>query len=352
VLLAGAILGGALFGAGCEEEEPADPNLPLLPTGSAASIPSRVLVVNTLSETLSSLDPDRRTMTVQAAVVGTWTNRARVTPDARTILIANSGDNGIEVLNARDLSRRGEIDLGPGSSPWIAVPVSDHEAVVSNWLSNDVRLLRFGLGSAGPPIATAPGPEGVALRGRIAYVACTNFAGSEGSYGAGVLEVVDLEAGTRIRSIEVGTNPQDVIVTSDDRLHVLCTGDYGVGGSERGRVHVLDPETGETEEVLDVGGSPGRLAEDGQGIVWVAGFDGGVRRYRSVSLEVLPDPPDPTLRAPGFSGVAIDAVTGTVYVTNFDTDRLLAVDPEEAITESEWLVGDGPVDVLVVRPDR
>ena len=41
-----------------------------------------------------------QTMTIQAAVVGTWTNRARVTPDARTILIANSGDNGIEVLNA------------------------------------------------------------------------------------------------------------------------------------------------------------------------------------------------------------------------------------------------------------
>jgi DNA-binding beta-propeller fold protein YncE len=346
------LAGGVLLASGCEEDRTIASNLPVVPEGSTGSIPARVLVVNTLSETLSSLDPDRGTMTVQAAVVGTWTNRARVTPDGRTILITNSGDNGIEILNARDLSRRGEIDLGPGSSPWIAVPLSNHEAVVSNWLSNDVRLVRFGLGSAGPPIATTPGPEGIAVWGRIAYVACTNYAGSEGSYGRGALDVVDLDTGAPIRSVDVGTNPQDVILASDGRLHVLCTGDYATGGDERGSIHVLDPGTWITESVIDLGGSPGRLEEDRAGTVWVIGFAGGVRRYRTGTFELLPDPSDPALRGPGFSGLAIDPSTGTVYVTDFDSDLLLAIDPEEMAVVDVWLVGDGPVDVVVLRPDR
>jgi DNA-binding beta-propeller fold protein YncE len=52
------------------------------------------------------------------------------------------------------------------------------------------------------------------------------------------------------------------------------------------------------------------------------------------------------------SGIAVDAVTETIWVTSFDADLLLAINATSVSLRDAWLVGDGPVDVLVLRPDQ
>ncbi len=139
----------------------------------------------------------------------------------------------------------------------------------------------------------------------------------------------------------------------DGRVHVLCTGTYGTGPEdEAGSVHVVDRASFAVVDTVDLGDAPGRFALDDDGVVWVAGFSGGVRRYVASSLEILPDPTDPALTSSGLSGVAVDAATGTVFVAHFDRDLLLAIDAASVGLREAWLAGDGPVDVLVLRPDQ
>ena len=338
-----------LLSAGCTE----DPSGIVAPHlgGDAGRVPPRVLVVNTLSETLSTLDLDTGAMTVRAADLGAWANRITLLPDGGGLLVTASGENRVTVHNGRDFGVRFGIDLGPGSNPWIALAVSTGEGLVTNWRSSDLRRLDLKTGRAGPPLATTPGPEGLAVTGRRAWVACTGWQG-DGQFGEGRLEVVDLDAWTIVASIPVGKNPQDVLVDRSGRIHVLCTGTYGGGPNpEEGSVHVVDPARLAVVAVLPIGASPGRLAAGEGDVVWVAGFSGGLRRYDAGTLALLPDPVDSALRSDGLSAVVWDEPTGITYLTSFDLDLLIAVDARTLAVLDSWIVGDGPVDARVLRPD-
>jgi DNA-binding beta-propeller fold protein YncE len=347
VVVLAAALGGC-FESSTDPSRDEDP----APEPPGSPGPPRVLVVNTLSETLTSLDLRTGILTVQAALLGTWANRVRATHDGDAFLVTASGENEVQVISAHSLELLFGIDVGPGANPWLAIPISSKEALVTNWLSGDVKRLDLEARSALDPLTTTPGPEGVASDGVRAWIACTNYDAGEDSFGEGRLDVIDLSAWRRIASIPVGANPQDVLVAGDGRVHVLCTGAYDPAGASEGSVHVVDPASLDVASVIELGDSPGRFTLDGKGCVWVAGFSGGIKRYDSASLERLPDPSDEALRLPGISGIDADDPTGLVYMTNFEADVLVAFDRETASVETVWLVGDGPVDVLVARGEE
>lgn len=348
---AAAALVALLFAGGCSDDPAGPPPDPVPPEDLPPS-PPRVLVLNGLSETLSSLDPVTGTMTVQAAVLGAWPNRLTATPDGRELLVTASGDNEVEILAAHDLSRRGGVDAGRGSNPWQAVATSRADGLVTSWLSGDVRRLDLAAHTAGPPLATTRGPEGFVVHDGHAWIACTNYR-ENGTYGPGRLDVVDLAAWRVVASVAVGRNPQDVLVDGDGRVHVLCTGTYGNGpDDEAGSVHVVDPATYAVVGRVELGGSPGRFALDAADVVWVSGFAGGLRRYRSSDLAILPDPTDRALTSPGLTGITADPASSTIWLASFDADLLLEVDPAGVRVRNAWIVGDGPVDVLVLRPDQ
>jgi DNA-binding beta-propeller fold protein YncE len=343
----------AILLAACTEDPAAPPAEDATPPENLPPSPPRILVVNGLSETLSSLDPTTGTMTVQAAKLGAVPNRVTAASGGRELLVTASGDNEVTILAAHDLSRRGGIDVGPGSNPWLAIELPGGGAIVTDWLSSDVRRLDLAAREVGPSLETWPGPEGFAVLDGFAWVACTNYI-EGGGYGEGRVDVVDLAQWEVVASIPVGRNPQEALVDAAGRVHVLCTGTYGTGpDDEAGSVWVLDAAARTVVDSASLGGSPGRFAlDEGEGVVWVCGDAGGVRRYRADDLSLLPDPTDRPLRSPGLSGVAVDPSASTVWITSFDADVLLAVDPSAASVREAWLVGDGPVDVLVLRPDQ
>jgi DNA-binding beta-propeller fold protein YncE len=337
-----AALGGMLLG--CSGSPPETPFAPD-PPGDAPPAPARVLVVNALSETVSNLDPDAGTMTVQAFVAGSLVNRIAIVPDGRRLLVTNSGANRVTVRALHDLRRVFDVDLGVGNSPWSAAAIDDDRAVVSNWLSGTVRMVGLSTGPIGPPLEVTPGPEGIAVRDGFAWVAGTNWQ-SDGHWSPGRVDVVDLDAWQVVASVAVSTNPQDIVIGAGGGVHVLCTGDYA---GETGRVHVIDPLARTLVGTVELGSFPTRLAADGRGTIWTVGPVGGLRRYDETTLARLPDPEDEALRGPGLSAVAVDGATGRVYVTSFDADLLLGVNPDDGTIEEVWLVGDGPVDVVVSR---
>jgi DNA-binding beta-propeller fold protein YncE len=321
--------------------------------GNPGPAAARIVVVNSLGWTLSSLDPESGTMTARAADLGAAPNRVSLGPDGSTLMVACSGDNRVAILDARDLVPAVTIDVGRGSNPWLAVPVGSGTGLVTAFLSSEVRMLNVGGGTAGPPLATGTGPEGVAVAHGRAFVACTSYsAQAPEGYGPGRVDVVDLAAWKVIASLPVSRNPQDVAIDPAGRVHVLCTGTYAAGDPpDAGMVHVFDPVTLAPEGTVPLGGSPGRLATGADGVMWVAGFYGGLRRYDAATLTVLPDPADPGLQADGLSAVTWDPAAGVAWVTSFDLDLLVRVDGTSLAVTGAWLAGDGPVDVLVVRPE-
>ncbi len=339
----------AVLLAACSEE-PAGPDpVTELPDEDVSGVPARILVVNSNSETLSSLDPSTGVMTVQARTLGTWTNRITAVPPGRRLLVTNSGDNAIEIVDAEDLASLGTVEVGPGHNPWTAVAVDGGRAVITNWLSGTIRVGNLLDGSAAEPVETTPGPEGVLVQGETAWIACTNFR-SDGEWGEGRVDVVDLETGTVTASIPVGANPRDIAEAPDGRLHVLCTGTYGGAGDPGGTVHVLEPTARAAADTLLLGGSPTRLDVDDSGTMWAVGPAGGLRRWNSSTLEPLPDPADDVLGGPGLSALDADPARSAVWITHFDEDLLLEVDAGTLEIRDAWLVGDGPVDVLAHDP--
>jgi len=312
----------------------------------------QVLVVNSQSSTLSRLDLETGEVIVNAAVVGTWANRIIPVPRIRELLLIASGDNEVQFLAENTLAISGSVDVGPGNNPWTASVFRGTKALVTNWLSGNVIEVDLATKEIGRSfVSFASGPEGILTTSNRAYIACTNFNGTSQDYGEGWLDVFDLEQWKRIASIPVGRNPQDVIEAPDGRIHVLSTGTYGQGASpEEGKITVVDPVLLEAVETVDIGGSPGRVAIASGDIAWVAGFEGGVRRYDARSLHILAPPVSPDLAAPGFSAVAWDSAGSTVYVASFEADLLIAIDEISGGTVRDaWIVGDGPVDVLVLR---
>ena len=336
----------AFGGCGDEPVRPSTPDGPPVGTRPPAS---QVLVVNTLSETLSRLEPGTGTLTVQAAVTGTWTNRIADALDGRVLLVTDSGSNEIALLDAGSLQRIGAIDVGPGRNPWLARALSTTEAVASNWLAGEVRVLDLSRREATTAVFTTPGPEGFVLIGRTAFVACTNYQGAQGTYGEGRVDVVDLDAGRVVASIPVGMNPQDVAVGPDGMVHVICTGDYAA--STGGEADVVEPSLRMLLGTVPLAGAPGRLAAGSDGAMWVVGYSGGVQRYDPRSRVLLADPMDPDLDRPGLSAIAADPANDRLFVTAFEDDLLLAVDASTRRITGAWIVGDGPVDVIVTGGD-
>ena len=336
--------------AGCLEEP--EVVAPDRPPGTGTTPAPRVLVVNSLSETLSSLDLATSEMTVRAALLGRWPSRLESAGNERILAVA-SGDNAVDVLDARSLAVVHSIDIGIGANPWHAFPYSNRHAIVSGWQAHEVRRIDWVLGRASAPLPTHAGPEGIVVSGTLAFVACTGYVGGDEGYETGRVDVIDLDAWTVVRSIDVGRNPQDLCMDASGRVHVLCTGTYGAGSKpEAGSVHIVDANSFAVEAVVPLGGSPGRFVCTDAGIVWVAGFEGGVRRYDAESGAILPELADATLAAAGFSAVDWDATTDTIWLTHFELDLLLAVDASSGAIDDQWIVGDGPGDVLVFRPEN
>lgn len=343
-----ALLAAALVAAGGCLEERSLPTRPDPPSGNATA-PDRILVVNTLSETVSSLDPAGGAMTVQAATAGAWVNRITADASGRRLFLTNSGDNGVTVLEAVGLRETSSIDLGAGRNPWTAAPLPGDLVLVTNWLSGTIRRASYTGLLVGDPLVTTPGPEGIAVRDGRAWIACTHYLGAAG-FGTGRVDEVDLAAWRVVTSIPVGTNPQDLLFDEAGRLHVVCT---GAPEGDDGSVHVIDVPARSVTGVLPLGGAPGRIAlDEARGVMWTVGFSGGLRGYDAATLVPHPPPAEPELTGPGLSAVAYDAVRDALFVTHFDGDLLLEVDAADATLKDAWLVGDGPVDVLVHRPER
>jgi DNA-binding beta-propeller fold protein YncE len=314
---------------GCDTES-SDPFSPQTGPG--------ICVLNTLGETLSIIDPGTDTVAKDVASAGLWPNQIVIL--GTRAYIVNSGDNQIQVCNVENLTSGTPMVLDPGTNPLqIAFSADGGKAYVTTFLTN--RLFVFDTVTM-ELIDTVPfrvpSLSGVIVTEEHIYVTCIDFDHQNFSYGEGIVYALSTVTDTPVDSAETFSNPQWMALDPEGRIHVCCTGNYI---DEKGKVLVMDPAGFAAIDTIDIGGTPGYIAIDSDGIAYLSSYADGIYRYDSRSGEILNGPENPVTVGIGASGIATDPDLG-VYVCVMEEDAVKRIG-KGGVIEGTYPVGDGPV---------
>jgi len=277
------------------------------------------------------------------------------------VLVVNSDSDSLTVVEIESWNVTREYDPGPGCGPRMLALTSDSELLVTCFDSNELLLLDPDQpGGSDAVLARLGMPEGGALRpfqenefgqarplavaviGHRAYVTLTNLDNDLVETGPGLVLVVDVASWTSDKIIELpAVHPLAMHRSKDGRfLYISCL---------PGVVAILDSESDEISDVVQVDSVPGQLWEDPQGTVWVADQSAGrLMRFQAGSHEV----DEPLILCPGRESIQDVATNGRgrVYASCFNSDTVwsfLRGNPESSMVSLP--VGDGPGALMVIQ---
>jgi len=320
-----------IFLAGCvpQPEEP-------LSVRTFTDLARELYVINEQAETVSVIDLDTREMYSDAFLSGVWPNHIVFHRDS--IYMVNSGDNNVTVYDESTFATLGEIYLDTGSNPWMIIhKEGTDKGYIPNFTAGDVAVVDLYTLDILERIPVGNGPEGGAYQNGKVYVGNTAWNYQEYDFDPGTVSVIDTVSDEVLTTITVEKNPQSIIAFPDlNEIHVVCTGKNGGDGSDDGRIVVVDTNTDEVTEILEIGGSPvggSQGVDSTHKIAYLVGI-GGLQSYNyetktvlhdSADYIIIGDDPDNDL----FSGVAVDETEGCLYVSHFTGDRVLVLDWED-----------------------
>lgn len=332
-------LATASFTSGCSTD-PQSVETGLFPAGERMAY-----VVNGLSETLSGIDLANGNVYNDVLELGKWPNDISGEAGGGILYVVNSGDNQVMEIDRETGRVTRRIDVGVGQNPWECE--SDGTRLwVTNFLTGEVAVIDLGAWIVSERIEVGTTLEAVASDEDGVYV--TDTAYRYGSFGRGKVIKLNRSTGTEVGATYVGTNPQDLLLDQTGRLHVLCTGSYTQNGeAEEGEVHIIDQVSMVPLDTVSLGGNPSSMCEAAEGIIYVAGYWGGVMAYEAASLEIINDSVSPLLGGDGYTDIESDPSSGTLYICEFDADRVIVLDRSTGTVMRRIGVGDGPVRILI-----
>lgn len=171
--------------------------------------------------------------------------------DDLLFVVMNTGDRIDIVDQSRGLI--GQIVDVP--SPRYLAWVDTDRMLVSNLFDNTISVLDLTSGSVAATVDVGPNPEGILVVGGLAYVANHGF-GSGNS-----VSIVDVGTNQVVRTTDLPCDgPRFVFSDKQDELWVVCTGqvlydiDFNIVGETNGAVLVMDRETDAIRKRFDMDG--------------------------------------------------------------------------------------------------
>lgn len=258
---------------------------------------------------------------------------------AHRLLVTNSLLNTVQVIDAESNVTLADFSTTGGINPYSLAVLNDDTIAVTNWISNNVLLMRMTDGAVVGNIPVGVGPQGIIAHESRVFVCLTRYQ-SFGVYGPGVVRIYDRRNFQLLDSLQVGMNPQTAALDSQNRLHVVCTGNYT---SISGEIHVFDLDEPDSQTILPVGGSPMNVSFGGDQAVVAAGGWGGsgeVYRYRLSDLAILNSAASPI--GVGVGATDVEALPdGSFFVSCSMEDAVEYRDQGGALLQ-RFLVSDGP----------
>lgn len=317
-----------------------------------ATLPARAAyVIGSLDGTIARVDLDAGTVVQAVLVTSSIPNRIVATADFAFAFVAASSGNRVDVFDLTAESGIASVPLPPGSNPWDCEVVGTR-VFVTALLGDRVYEINPWSAAVVDTIETGVAPEGMCVAAGKLYVANTGFDFGTFIYSPGTVTVVDLASNDVVATIPVGLNPQECIATSNGEVHVVCTGDFFLTA---GAISIVDPATDTVVESIPVDGYPGGAATNSAGLVHLnvttTGFASHIWTYDAASRLFVNDGGNPLLPTFDFLGNVRVSADDLVVVPDFTQDLLLVEDPLAPGTPAAHLVGDGPVDALLVERD-
>ncbi len=309
----------------------------------ALAVAPTAYVVNSMGETLSKIDLKTGQVTNDIVVLGSDVDCSPNQVIVRDTLayVLNSETDEIQRIDLRTETTVDFIDLGAGSNPYWMEFYNDRYLYVTRLWTNSLAKVDVVTGTVVAEDSVGKSPGGLVIYDHKAYIGITAM-DDEYMYGQGRLAVYDCRADSVIKTFDVGTNPNNLAVDRDGRIHVVCTGDYY---STWGIVYVIDPDGDVIEDSLYLGGSPGMITIGPDNIAYLAaggwyGDDGYMYAYDAGTLQVLYNETHPLVVAKGCMGAVAFQDSSVWSVGFYDTVEI--TDTSGAAAEL-YAVGDGPV---------
>jgi hypothetical protein len=311
----------------CEEDEPTQPQ-----TSQTATA---LYVLNAIGVSISQVDLETNEVTNDIVTLGTWPNQ--LVYRKGKVYAVNSGSNNIMIFNADTWAPEAPLALGAGNNPMNMVFYNDNIAYVSCSVSNKVLQVDFSSKTVTKTIDAGVGATGIVYANNKIYTANTAFNGANYTYGQGTVTVINGQTGAKIKDINVFTNPQDLAVAPDGKVHVVCTGDYF---SQFGKVAIIDPASDMMVDSVIVGGTPGiiRISTPDK-LGYLASWGMGCLVYKTDTKEITHGEDDYFLGMGG-SGLYVDPL-GNVFVSVWEDDQVIKVDKDGTVLNT-YNVGDSP----------
>lgn len=341
---AGAVL---LLGLGCfpgcsddESPPPTSPCPTINDPGPIASSGSYLFVANSLGETWQAIDLDQQPpvpLTTEGTT-GQYPNDLDLVADF--LYITNSGDNTVLCFDLDTGLPIGCIQTGNNTNPWALFP--DPSLANTGWvtcfLSGELLEVNLQTLAVTRRLTVGSGIEGVWASDSVVVVTLTGFNGTINDYEDGSVVVYEKSNLDELARLAVPPNAQVVFEGADDRVHVVCTGNYN---DVSGQVVRIEPSSWTVLDTLALGGAPGYAVLAPSGDAYLAGYSGGLMSYDTTTFQALNDSQNPILNEIGLGGLAISG--GVLYVTNFDADAVRMVQLSDDSDLGSVNVGDGPI---------
>jgi YVTN family beta-propeller protein len=303
------------------------------PSAGKPAAPARIYVTNQLDNTASVIDGATHKI-VATVRVGVSPAQMAVSPDRKSVYIANTGSNTVSVLNTDNNSIARTIALPPRSRPVdLAVSPNGRYLYIAGGGSNRVSVLdtRAKHVVASVRVGTQPLSIAAAPDGKTVYTA---------NSGSGDVSVIDAQTNRVVRAIPTGRFPSGVAVTPNGAslyvtnelsgVTVINTGTATVVARLRtpSPFSVATSPTGDRAYVTSLG--PGR----------VTAIDTRTHRVSS-TVSVGSYGTDPfTVRAAG----------NAIYVANQAANTLSVIDQHTFRVTAAIATGNSPYGIAVVQP--
>jgi YVTN family beta-propeller protein len=298
-----------------------------------AAVSPRIYVTNQLDNTASVIDGGTHKV-VATVRVGVAPAQMAVSPDRRSVYIANTGSDTVSVLNTRNNTIARTIALPRGSKP-VDVAVGPHGRYLytANGGSNRVSVLdtRAKRVVSSVRVGTQPLSVAVARDGKKVYAA---------NSGSGDVSIIDARTNRVIRAIPTGRFPSGVAVTPDGASVYVTNELSGVTVISAGKGTVLARLRRPSPFSVTISPDGHRAYVTSLGPGKVTAIDTATHRISS-TVSVGPHGTDP---------FTVRATDDAIYVANQGANTLSVIDSSTLRVTATIATGNSPYGIAVVQP--
>jgi YVTN family beta-propeller protein len=303
------------------------------PSAEKPAAPARIYVSNQLDNTVSVIDGATHKI-VATVRVGVSPAQMAVSPDRRSVYVANTGSNTVSVLDTGSNTVAKTIPLPRRSRPiGVALSPSGRYLYTANGGANSVAVLDTRVGRVGTSVRVGTQPLGVAVApdGKTVYSA---------NSGSGDVSVIDARTDRVVRAIPTGRFPSGVAVTSDGASVYVTNELSGVTviNADNGTVQARLRSPSPFSITMSPNGDHAYVTGLGPGTL--TAIDTGTDRVRSTV----------SIGSHGTDPFTIRATRDALYVANQGASTLSIIDPSTFRTKATVATGNSPYGIAVVEP--